>query len=102
MPKAPDWRDDARCATYPEPHIWDYSPAHYSGPPDQGEVALAVALCRRCPVAAQCLADAVRTEDVWTIRGGMIPAERYRAGLHPDWTSLRHYGRPVVRRRLNQ
>lgn len=33
-------------------------------------------VCRRCPAAIECLADAVRRRDRHTIRGGLLPEER--------------------------
>jgi hypothetical protein len=103
MSQRDEWRERARCATYPDPTLWDHTPARGYTIVDKGEIVMAKALCNRCPVIAQCLNDATEDGDVWTIRGGMTPAERYKAGLHPDWHALRwHTGNPKrVRRRSN-
>jgi WhiB family redox-sensing transcriptional regulator len=36
----------------------------------------AKAVCDRCPVRAQCLADALERTDIWAILGGLDPVER--------------------------
>lgn len=56
-------------------------------------IAEAKAFCARCPVRPQCLADAVKTGDLYSVRGGMTWPERREAfpprndwcpaGIHP-------------------
>lgn len=43
------------------------------------DVLRALRICGRCPVKAECLADAYATGDKWTIRGGMTGEQRVQA-----------------------
>ncbi|WP_263165448.1 WhiB family transcriptional regulator [Streptomyces sp. SCSIO ZS0520] len=69
-----DWRERAACIDQPEAMYPDS---------DATEIQVAKALCARCPVAAACLAEAMRLEGsrgrdgrfgVW---GGLTGPERY-------------------------
>lgn len=61
-----DWRTQGACANR-DPEIW------YR----KDQVALAQAYCRACPVAAECLQDALTEPECeqWTVRGGFTPGE---------------------------
>lgn len=72
-----DWTDDAACRDA-DPDWW-----HPVGTTDD-DYAPALAVCRTCPVASQCLERAMAIETsrgdgarhgVW---GGLTPHERYR------------------------
>lgn len=68
-PEASHWLPLAACTApdvNPEwfyPHEWE-SPAE------------ARAVCRQCPVARECLDDALQTKDAFGVRGGFTVAER--------------------------
>jgi Transcription factor WhiB len=67
-----DWSDDAACRGFPTE--W-WFPA--SGDVLAGEVAAAI--CRRCPVRRECLAEALAVEDDFSrhgILGGLTPQRR--------------------------
>lgn len=75
MESDPWWRDRAACrGVDPEVFFCDLG--------DPAAVEAAVAVCRSCPVAEPCLADARRLEYGWAfgqrhgIRGGTTPQER--------------------------
>lgn len=85
----PSWRDQAACAGV-DPRLMD------GGEYLRGEAAVsawqaAKAVCAGCPVAQQCLAEALRREkgesfaSRATVRGGLTPSERIR---------LQHPGKP--------
>ena len=70
------WRESALCAGHPERDWW------FPNDPEDG-AARAVAICRACPVQAECRNFAIttgQTEGVW---GGTTPAERRR--LRQPW-----------------
>jgi hypothetical protein len=70
------WRAQAACRGHPSPWWW------YSA--DPLAVALARRVCSSCPVAADCLADALEVEAgtspvYWAgVRGGLTPLQRAR------------------------
>jgi len=64
----PDWMLDAEC-TRAKPELFYPEPAGRS-------VTEAKAVCARCPVQAECLAWAIRTNEPWGIWGGQTPDER--------------------------
>lgn len=61
-----DWRTEGLC-TSRDPEIWSR----------KSQVDLAQAYCRACPVAAECLRDALGEPECeqWTVRGGFTPGE---------------------------
>lgn len=63
------WRDRAGCADA-DPEL--FSPL----PGDVATIQQALAFCGRCPVAAECGADAIDAGDSHTIRGGKTPEQR--------------------------
>ncbi|MEU6261846.1 WhiB family transcriptional regulator [Saccharopolyspora shandongensis] len=77
--EAQDWRDDAPCRDE-DPDL--FAPATYHGL-GALQAKEAKAICADCPVAAECLADAIAQVDDTTVRGGMTPEER-RAWRRPD------------------
>jgi WhiB family transcriptional regulator, redox-sensing transcriptional regulator len=67
---AGNWRHLALCSGHPERGCWF--------PDDDGDPVKAVAICRVCPVRAECLDFAITTgqsEGVW---GGATPSQRRR------------------------
>lgn len=68
-----DWRMDAACRDH-DPELWH--PVGESGA-HCGQIAEAKAVCARCPVAEQCLADALTMPSTTTgIWGGTTETER--------------------------
>lgn len=68
-----EWRERALCAqTDPEAFF----------PEKGGSVREAKKVCRRCPVRAECLADAVAHREQWGIWGGLTIRER--RPLYPE------------------
>lgn len=64
------WTDQALCAQV-DPEIFF---------PPRGDMAFpAKRVCARCPVKAECLAEALATDDRYGVRGGL--SERQRRGL---------------------
>ena len=72
----PDWRTQAACLGH-DPELFFPQPADREGEDE------AIAICRRCPVEADCLAEAMDAETYrptsgrYGIWGGKTPAERY-------------------------
>jgi WhiB family redox-sensing transcriptional regulator len=64
-----EWRWDAVCATV-DPDLWFPETGKSTRDPK--------ALCRRCPVTAECLQDALDHNDRYGIRGGLSPNERHK------------------------
>lgn len=63
------WWDDAACRGKPSVMFF----------PAAGCEAAALAVCGRCPVTAECLADALRAEEGrrrWGVRGGLTADQR--------------------------
>ncbi|WP_443061447.1 WhiB family transcriptional regulator [Streptomyces sp. NBC_00414] len=58
-----DWRDDASCASHPDPELWFPSTGH----PLNKRVREAKAICRACPVKLTCLRAAclMRPLGIW-------------------------------------
>jgi WhiB family transcriptional regulator, redox-sensing transcriptional regulator len=68
------WREQALCAGHPHPALW------FSD--DHRDVAAATAICRACPVLAECLDWAVSTSQHDGVWGGMTPSQRLRLRRH--------------------
>lgn len=67
LPEVPDWVDDAAC----DPK---HSDAWF---PEKGATAEdAKAVCRRCPVRADCLEGALERQEQWGVWGGLSTRER--------------------------
>lgn len=63
----PSWRDAALCAQVGTELFF---------PEQGGSLAQPKKVCRRCPVRAECLADALAQNDQWGVRGGLSEIER--------------------------
>jgi len=71
---SPDWLLRASCSTGYDPDLWYASPASGAG-------RAALAICLSCPVARECLADAMASEPVsngarWGIAGARTAEQR--------------------------
>jgi WhiB family redox-sensing transcriptional regulator len=69
-PPTQTWMRDGLCAASPTPDLWFPEP----GQPDAARKAKAI--CRACPVKAQCLAHAMAMGILHGIWGGTAPEER--------------------------
>ncbi|OAK56226.1 WhiB family transcriptional regulator [Rhodococcoides kyotonense] len=78
------WRDWARCKNLG-------SDLFFGSKEDQVGAEFAKALCRRCPVVAECLRFALLEHETFGIWGGMTPEERRWARLPcaHRWRKLR-------------
>ena len=65
-----DWRDRAECKDDPIPDLW------FVPPGDRHGIAAAKAICHRCPVAAECLAEAMADPSIVGVWGGTSEVER--------------------------
>lgn len=68
-----DWTEDAACRGV-DPEV--FFPIATDGVAGDQEVAAAKAVCARCPVAADCLAWALRAGEAYGVWGGTTPGER--------------------------
>jgi WhiB family redox-sensing transcriptional regulator len=81
-----DWRSDAACVVSGvDPEV--FFPVDER--PGSAGVARAKAVCGRCPVRPECLAEAMAVEDPaerWGVFGGLAPAQRAQLWTrrHPD------------------
>ena len=73
-----EWRRDAACLGY---DTNDFYPADIRQLADSRRATRALAACGRCLVKAQCLADALATDDRYGIRGGLTEDDRRRFRL---------------------
>ncbi|GAB3166973.1 hypothetical protein GCM10027059_26790 [Myceligenerans halotolerans] len=79
-PVSIEWREDARCLDE-DPELFFFVDEE-RGEPKRRHIAEARAVCRECPVAMQCLADALATKERNGIRALFDfsnPAEREQA-----------------------
>ncbi|MEY9948334.1 WhiB family transcriptional regulator [Kitasatospora sp. GAS1066B] len=67
----PVWMTRAACAGHPEPDTF------YPLPRGLRHIAEAKRVCAGCPVASECLTDALERGDRHGIRGGLTEAERH-------------------------
>ena len=70
-----DWREQAECKDDPTPDLW------FVPPGDRHGIAAAKEFCHRCPVAAECLAEAMSNPSIVGVWGGTT--ENQRAKLRP-------------------
>lgn len=68
-----DWFDKAACKDYP-------SEIFYADGEDKDEdakrEAMAKVICKKCPVAAECLMHAIRKDEKYGVWGSFAPKER--------------------------
>ena len=81
-----DWRAQAECKDDPTPDLW------FVPPGDRHGIAAAKAICRRCPVAAECLAEAMADPSIVGVWGGTSEVERakLRAAMPRQPKDIRH------------
>lgn len=77
-----DWRESAACAQI-DPAGADIAFFPSESSMDAHKYDYAVSICRRCPVMAECLADAMATEAPGLssrhgVRGGLTPGQRHK------------------------
>lgn len=77
-PRQPHWRDRAACVDHPRPEIFYLNPRE-----DHSE---AKDLCRTCPVAQNCLDDALTRRERDGVWGGTSAAERKLMAHSPSST----------------
>ncbi|HVV30350.1 MAG TPA: WhiB family transcriptional regulator [Mycobacteriales bacterium] len=78
-----DWREAGSCVGADDPDVFF--------PVDNDQLAPARALCRRCPVAGPCLAEALGRAEIDGVWGGTTTAER--RSMRAVW---RHHHRTVA------
>jgi hypothetical protein len=74
-----DWRESAFCAGMADPTFATSDPFHPKHDDKDSDYEFARSLCARCPVTAECLADAMATETGTSrvgMRGGLTPMQR--------------------------
>lgn len=74
---ATDWRDLAYCRDDPMPDLWHVSPN------DRDGIKAAKAMCAKCPVASDCLAEALADADLTGVWGGTTADERKKIRKPP-------------------
>lgn len=84
--KTNDWWASAACAGMSplfDDDVLDFEPEgsgrayHRSRTPAQNRAErAAVQICKTCPVRVECLEDAIKHGDEWTVRGGLTALER--------------------------
>ena len=81
-----DWREQAACKDDPTPDLWFVTPS------DRHGIAAAKAICRRCPVAPECLAEALADPSIVGVWGGTSEVERakLRAAMPRQPKDIRH------------
>ena len=66
------WRDSAACRDDPDPDAW------FAEARDKTRLGHALAVCRVCPVRAQCLEFALARRQQYGVWGGLTEDERNR------------------------
>ena len=81
-----DWREQSACKDDPTPDLW------FVAPSDRHGIAAAKAICRRCPVAAECLAEAMANPSIVGVWGGTTENQRakLRAAMPRQPKGIRH------------
>lgn len=74
------WQNQAACAGYIDPDA--FVPHTTSERQQLRETITARAICAMCPVSDQCLTDAIRERDFYTVRGGTVPIARVPGKKH--------------------
>lgn len=65
MTTDPHWRDDAACATHPDPELW------FAEASEHTKARAAQVICWTCPVKDRCAAEAKASGQVWGVWGGV-------------------------------
>ena len=68
------WHNSAACAGYSDPDA--FVPKRHTEREQLRETITARAICAMCPVSDQCLTDALKERDFYTVRGGTVPIAR--------------------------
>ena len=71
-----DWREQAECRDDPTPDLW------FVPPGDRYGIAAAKVVCTRCPVAAECLAEAMADPHTVGVWGGTTENQRAKVRSH--------------------
>lgn len=71
-----NWRHKAACRGIEDPSIFFPIDVMWSQPGNEDNIRAAKAMCRSCPVAAECLEWAIESGERYAIAGGMTPEER--------------------------
>ena len=81
-----DWREQAACKDDPTPDLW------FVAPSDRHGIAAAKAVCTRCPVAAECLAEAMANPSIVGVWGGTTENQRakLRAAMPRQPKDIQH------------
>jgi hypothetical protein len=74
------WHNRAACAGYSDPDA--FVPHTTSERQQLRETKTARAICAMCPVSDQCLTDADKERDFYTVRGGTVPIARVPGKKH--------------------
>lgn len=67
--EAAAWMERAACGEYGAPSMFPHE-GDYQG------IAEALAVCRKCPVQAECLKGALERGEQWGMWGGLMPDDR--------------------------
>ncbi len=68
------WHNSAACAGYQDPDA--FVPKRHTEREQLRETITARSICAGCPVSDQCLTDAIKERDFYTVRGGTVPMAR--------------------------
>jgi len=68
------WHNRAACAGYEDPDA--FVPKRHTEREQLRETITARAICAMCPVSDECLTDAIKERDFYTVRGGTVPIAR--------------------------
>lgn len=68
------WQNQAACAGYSDPDA--FVPKRHTEREQLRETITARSICAMCPVSDQCLTDAIKERDFYTVRGGTVPIAR--------------------------
>ena len=74
------WHNSAACAGYEDPDA--FVPKRHTEREQLRETITARRICASCPVSDQCLTDAERDRDFYTVRGGTVPIARVPGKKH--------------------
>ena len=74
------WHSRAACADYQDPDA--FVPESKTEREQLRETVTARTICAMCTVSDECLTDAVRERDFYTVRGGTVPIARVPGKRH--------------------